>query len=363
LDVRCWLKPPPWGGLAGGGSSRSQVVIGGLAGGGSSHGQAISGGLAGGGSSHGQAISGGLAGGGSSHGQAISGGLAGGGSSHGQAISGGLAGGGSSHGQAISGGLAGGGSSHAQAISGGLAGGGSSHAQAISGGLAGGGSSHAQAISGGLAGGGSSTSSVKPPAFVQGADNNATGTTTVNVSVAWTNPTAAGNLLVALVANTGTFVSITPPAGWTLLAVINQHHWYYKQNAASQSSTGNFSYSLVGSGNLAVLVGEWTGIIASGALDKNPAVGTGFGSAPNAPVSGTLSQTNEVVICSFISSNVSAFSAPTNGFTIRRQKGVGTSYQIAMADKPVASTASTACAVSPTATFGWSADTATFKGF
>jgi hypothetical protein len=82
VDIRCWQKRPPWGGLKGGGQALKQgVLYGGLAGGGVSSFRVLSGGLKGGGKSLFYLKGGGLAGGGDSHFQTMQGGLRGGGKS------------------------------------------------------------------------------------------------------------------------------------------------------------------------------------------------------------------------------------------------------------------------------------------
>ena len=82
VNISCWEKRPPWGGLVAGGRSHQATARGGLVGGGSSHEIELAGGLVGGGSSHAIRAAGGLVGGGSSHAVRAAGGLVGGGSSN-----------------------------------------------------------------------------------------------------------------------------------------------------------------------------------------------------------------------------------------------------------------------------------------
>ena len=67
VNISCWEKRPPWGGLVAGGRSHQATARGGLVGGGSSHAIRAAGGLVGGGSSHAVRAAGGLVGGGSSN--------------------------------------------------------------------------------------------------------------------------------------------------------------------------------------------------------------------------------------------------------------------------------------------------------
>jgi hypothetical protein len=257
IDIRCWPKPPPWGGLEGGGESRFQAIRGGLAGGG-----------------------------------------------HG-------------HFQATGGGLAGDGNSFLHPHSGGLAGGGNSHEWSASGGLAGGGDSHAWNASGGLAGGGSSTFHVLP-GLRQSQFANATGASPRTISVTWSSTTIAGNLLVAYISvRTPSAPTITAPSGWVQAisksnGLFTTQIWY-KANAAAQTATGNFTVT-DGAGTLycAMRALEFAGCATSSPLDKTGS-NSGTGTAMDSGLPGTLSQNSELRVCSFASNNP-GWSGSTNGF-------------------------------------------------
>ena len=298
VNISCWEKRPPWGGLVAGGRSHQATARGGLVGGGSSHEIELAGGLVGGGSSHAIRAAGGLVGGGNSHEIEALGGLVGGGNSH-----------------------------EIEAL-GGLVGGGSSHAIRAAGGLVGGGSSHAVRAAGGLVGGGSSNFSVIIPGIArrQNAHAQANGSSSCNVNVTWPSATTAGNLLVAIVySKAASFIpSITPPSGWTNpvntqpVGTLNGGQIYYMKNAASQSSTGSWTANGGSQTELDVHVIEYSGCSTSAPLISALGNNGGSTSAVTAGIPpGGSSQ--RVYVVGIGAANQTAFSGITSGFTLVEQ--------------------------------------------
>ncbi len=235
-------------------------------------------------------------------------------------------------------------------------------------GLAGGGASKGAAVKGGLAGGGDVTIG-RAPAIVQSATANAAGSNP-SASITWGVATTAGNLLVVVATarstNTVGGIAITAPAGWSqaiaqtgplmsgLIAYL-----FYKENAASQSSTGNFQATDIGGTQQLELIGvEVRNCKTSASLDKTHG-GTGSASHPATGSTGTLTQPVEIALAGFGINSVDTLSAPDNGFAIVTQKN-GTSHAGAMTFKVVSATTALSNSVSPNET--WAALIGTFKG-
>jgi hypothetical protein len=152
------------------------------------------------------------------------------------------------------------------------------------------------------------------------------GAATTTPSATWPSATTAGNLLVAVVGvnqqNVAGGVTITPPAGWTLVdAAANQGDnvavsMYMKAAAASES--GAVTFTLSSSRKSVVALSEWPVTLAS-PLDKHANAATTIGSAT--ATSGTTATTtaaSELWIAGLVNQagTGQTQSAPTNGFTL-----------------------------------------------
>jgi hypothetical protein len=118
----------------------------------------------------------------------------------------------------------------------------------------------------------------------------------------WDSATTAGNLLIAVFGDNSTDNDPTLPSGWVkavrgrspsgLNVTIS-----YKENAASQSATGNFS--AIASTYCSLVVAEFSGFSGASLLDQ---VATSYGSGSANWSSGTTSLTtlaNELCIAGF----------------------------------------------------------------
>lgn len=303
LDIRCWTNRPPWGGLAGGGESVARIET-----------------------------------------------------------RGGLAGGGSSvFFQSAAGGLAGGGSSHARPMKGGLL------AGLGKGGLAGGGKSHFQVTQGGLKGGGASDTYLRPMQLLQTKTGSAGGTTSANLSLAWPTTTKQGSLLVAAVSTRGTGNTVTAPAGWQIAYTGSRgtdpfrQTIFYLPNAAPQSSTGNFTVNASAGAKIAAVVVEVTDVLHTNPLDA-AATNQGNGGTVQTAATGTLAQSNEIVIAGLCWTLASSATAPTNGFTIAGQVVDAVNVIDALLSyKIVSSNASTSTGVTVSAA-DWVFNIVSFRG-
>jgi len=296
INIGCWAKRPPWGGLVGGGASHQATALGGLVGGGSSHELEVLGGLVGGGRSHELEVLGGLVGGGSSHELEVLGGLVGGGSSH------------------------------ELEVLGGLVGGGSSHELGALGGLVGGGHQQAAGLVGGLVGGGSSTfSNVAGSPFIQAAHAQTAAGSTASTSVSFASATHSGNWLVVILtaSNSQVNVNFSVPSGWTAPVVINNNAFVtcaiaYLENVGAGTTFGPFGVtSVAGFGTLAlnVQIAEFHGLPTSGTFDKQ-VVARATSTNPASGATAALVQAKELIIGACGTSHGVAITTAT-GYTVQ----------------------------------------------
>jgi len=205
------------------------------------------------------------------------------------------------------------------------------------------------------------------PTLVQKAKN--TGTTFVNVT--WSSATTSGNLLVAVVSNgknSGSPSNVTAPSGWTN-AVTDRYSpgggpritIFYRANAPSQTSTGNFSISGPGSA-ISIVVAEYSGIITSSPLDKTASSGNQLTALPVTGTTQNTTQSSELVIGAIGSRGGSALS-PTNGFAIVDQINQGGNAGSAIfLQKIVSSTGTYGSSVTTSSSAQSAGAIATFKG-
>lgn len=175
------------------------------------------------------------------------------------------------------------------------------------------------------------------------------------VSASWNASTTAGNFLIARVcggrANAGGPPTITAPGSWTsaidctsagpVNGLAFRGQIFYIANASSQSSTGTFtSQGYMMSGTLTMIFEEWSGIPTGTTLDKTAFTSNGTGTETTTCSSGTTAtttQANEIVFTGWFTGRAnSAFSSPTNSFTLDNQygsggRGVATGHQVVSA--------------------------------
>jgi len=170
-------------------------------------------------------------------------------------------------------------------------------------------------------------SSPPTPVLVQKAKN--TGTT--SVSATWPSATTAGNLLVAVVSNgksSGPQGVVNAPAGWrsAVSARYNQNGGpritiFYRDNAPSQTSTGNFTAFGMGEA-MSIVVAEYSGIVTANPLDRTASSANQFTSSP---VTGTTQNTRQAaeLLVGAIGSKGGSATNPTNSFSIVDQMNQG----------------------------------------
>jgi hypothetical protein len=196
-----------------------------------------------------------------------------------------------------------------------------------------------------------------PPELLQHAGNNGASPR----SVTWPAATTAGSLLVAVISYNSAAADPTLPSGWSLArrksTGTNSVAIAYKEGAASQTVTGNFSGGTV----IAIECAEYRNIVVTGSLDQ---IADNSGTSATASTGTTSStvQPYELAIAA-LSANASAvtFSAPTNGFDITGQRNASglTACQMWLA---TLATGTYAAAATLSASRAWRGIIATFKG-
>lgn len=140
---------------------------------------------------------------------------------------------------------------------------------------------------------------------------------TKSLAPAFGSPTTAGTLLVAYVCYGTPGATVTPPAGWTLIASdSNGHDWaslYYLPNNPGGLTTWTWNFAT--SDGIAIVIEEWPGI-ALAPLDQFTH-NNGVGSAITTGATPSTAQPNELVLAclSYDSSNILTYSNLLNGFT------------------------------------------------
>lgn len=187
----------------------------------------------------------------------------------------------------------------------------------------------------------------------------ATGTTTA--SATWDSATTAGNILIAVYsydadADPGLPTGWTlakrsgvagPPAKSTVIA--------YKENASSQSSTGNFSGAVAES---CLVVAEFSGVATSSSLDKTAST-SGSGTTASSGTTATTAQATELLICGY-GDAAQVFSNPTASFSIIAQVG-NVGIRNCMTYLVVSSTNGYSSDITLAGSVAWQGAIATFK--
>jgi hypothetical protein len=146
-----------------------------------------------------------------------------------------------------------------------------------------------------------------------------------STSITWNSSTTAGNLLVVFagaLTDLDAASAIATPSGWTKAAGPGSSSFvtaycFYKENAASQSSTPTFSAA--GSGDAIALFGfEIGGDLAgaTGTLDKT-ATANGNGAAQVTGTTATTTQAAEIWLAAIFNDLTTTPTSPTNGFTLQ----------------------------------------------
>lgn len=208
-------------------------------------------------------------------------------------------------------------------------------------------------------------------ARVQTAEN---GVSSNVVSVTWGSSTTTGNILIAVVSvteNHGNAAgTVTAPSGWsTAVGPVaaasgdNVLYIFYKENAASQSSTGNFTSSLsAGRADMQAIVAEYSGVATSSSLDKTASNSGLSATALDTGTTATTTQADELLIGGYgDSQGTSTFSSPTNSFSIYNQNNQGIT-DACLVDRIVSATGAYTTAITlSSAAPAWGGAIATFK--
>lgn len=194
--------------------------------------------------------------------------------------------------------------------------------------------------------------------------------TTVNGT--WTGATTAGNFLVAVVTctNNAAITSITPPSGWSeALFVANGAlafravGIYFKPNAASETTTGDFTVSGDTAG-ACIVMAEYSGVGAASPFDQAAEAFTDVNSATfDSGTTGTTAQADELLICGYATGSGAHNNDPTNSFAIVAQvenTGVGGTNRATMTARIVSATGTYSSALTGISQ-KWAAGIATFK--
>jgi hypothetical protein len=138
-----------------------------------------------------------------------------------------------------------------------------------------------------------------------------------SIQPAWSAPTVAGNLLIAVVScRGGSGATMIPPVGWTSAARADNATFvsaavYFVQNAASQSALSTWSCSGVNAGTVTLI--EYSGAAISGGSDTSVAwMGTGTNAQTG---TGVNSQAGEVAIVAFANDAMATTSAYSGAFS------------------------------------------------
>ncbi len=192
----------------------------------------------------------------------------------------------------------------------------------------------------------------------------AVGSQVTTGNIAWTNPTTAGNLLIATLINSQGY-SPTAPSGWTLIAsntTGNENVWMWSiPDSPSRSGTETFTLGGIGVWGFGWLtLSEWSGVGTVDQTANNNSNGV-LGTVADSGTTATTTYANELWFAVLQGSAPTAFASPTNGFTILDQ---GTAGSISGAILYLLPGATGAANVSADMTWGgdnqWSGAIATF---
>jgi acid phosphatase len=183
----------------------------------------------------------------------------------------------------------------------------------------------------------------------------------LQASVAWPQTTQAGDLQVAALSWTGT-PTITAPSGWSLAISAGTAAIYYRQNGPAVS--GSVTFGLSTKANWVLSVSEWSGVAASGALDKkaHASSGTALGAVAASGTTATTAQPVELSIAAIKAVLNVTETAPTNGFVAIDQLPAGSNDTLGAFSfvTSVAAKQSTSVTLTPHAK--WRGVIATFRG-
>ena len=157
------------------------------------------------------------------------------------------------------------------------------------------------------------TVTTPPPSLIQHVVSKGSG---VSASGSWSQPTRAGDLLVAAVGWSGSGTAYPPP-GWSQ-AVQGQGVAIFYQPAAP-ATTGSVQIGLSTSSAWSVDVQEWSGIAAAGTLDVSASYTskTVIGTTASSGTTATTARSNEIAVSVLTALAAVVQTNPTNGFTQR----------------------------------------------
>jgi len=184
------------------------------------------------------------------------------------------------------------------------------------------------------------------------------------VNLSWPSPTTAGSTLIAVLGgDSSDDTTITYASPWVLVAQVNgtdkSLFVFLIQNAASQSTTGNFG-SNGDACDLAVY--EVAGLGAAPTFDVGSGNVASSGTSLSTGTSGATSAPTEFVLASwFIVASGVTLSSPTNGFALDGQTISGHPSTLGSASKSVTSTGTQECTVTASGTSDFVAGIFTFK--
>jgi len=189
-----------------------------------------------------------------------------------------------------------------------------------------------------------------------------------SISATWSQPTAAGNLLVASISasNVSLIGTFTPPSGWLLA---KRYDWnnvsvaiYYLPNAPGGRTSETFAVQNFP--DLTLQLAEYSGMATTSVLDATAFDGdnaprSGIVSSGNA---GPTSQARELVFAALTIYAQTAFSNPTSTFNELSDRTIGWNLTTATYDEIVASAGSYGVSATAGGTAQWVGVVVTFKG-
>lgn len=187
-----------------------------------------------------------------------------------------------------------------------------------------------------------------------------------SITTNWTQPTQAGNLLVAVLsAQNGAAVgNFTPPAGWQLatsneMANVKSAIYYYPNHPGGRTSE---TFSVAGFRELVLQLIEYTGATAS-PLDKVALNGDMIvnGGVVSTGTTTATSQAKEAVVTALTIMAPATFTSPTNGFAKLDEHSVLTMITSAVHERIVSTAGAYGHDANVNANTQWVGLVATFK--
>jgi hypothetical protein len=207
-------------------------------------------------------------------------------------------------------------------------------------------------------------------AFVQTLTAQSTSGTTPLVSGAFTTSTTSGNFLVVAIGNdsglTGTITSITDSKGNTyakandIATSVSLSVWYAANITGGSSHTITVNFNDSNTGNVSIVAQEFSGIMASGALDKTAAA-TGTSTSPSSGATATTTQANELVVASLVTAGTATTTTAGAGYSNLGGPTTITDARTAQASKIVAATGTQTATFTLAASRTWACIVTTFK--